>query len=104
NIDQLFDAAPYSFDAGVTYVSPQRTLKNVQRLDGSGMSTSEIDVGGDYVVPRIGFKANIFEPVDCLASYTKPYGAEADFGMNNAYSPTAVEYYVKTNDFGVTCS
>lgn len=104
NIDQLFDAAPYSFDAGVTYVSPQRTLKNVQRLDGSGMSTSEIDVGGDYVVPRIGVKANIFEPVDCLASYTKPYGAEADFGMNNAYSPTAVEYYVKTNDFGVTCS
>ncbi|TIP13987.1 OmpP1/FadL family transporter [Mesorhizobium sp.] len=104
NIDQLFDAAPYSFDAGVTYVSPQRTLKNVQRLDGSGMSTSEIDVGGDYVVPRIGFKANIFEPVDCLASYTEPYGAEADFGMNNAYSPTAVKYYVKTNDFGLTCS
>ncbi|RWP49122.1 OmpP1/FadL family transporter [Mesorhizobium sp.] len=104
NIDQLFDAAPYSFDAGITYVSPQRTLKNVQRLDGSGMSTSEIDVGGDYAVPRVGFKANIFEPVDCLATYTEPYGAEADFGMNNAYSPTAVKYYVKTNDFGLTCS
>ncbi|UVC12895.1 OmpP1/FadL family transporter [Mesorhizobium onobrychidis] len=104
NIDQLFDAAPYSFDAGVTYVSPQRTLKNVQRLDGSGMSSSSVDVDGDYAVPRIGIKANIFEPVDCLASYTEPYGAEADFGMNNAYSPTAVEYYVKTNDFGLTCS
>ncbi len=104
NIDQLFDAAPYSFDAGVTYVSPQRTLKNVQRLDGSGMSSSSVDVGGDYAVPRIGIKANIFEPVDCLATYTEPYGAEADFGMNNAYSPTAVEYYVKTNDFGLTCS
>ncbi|MER8485937.1 OmpP1/FadL family transporter [Mesorhizobium sp. M1322] len=104
NIDQLFDASPYSFDAGVTYVSPQRTLKNVQRLDGSGMSSSSVDVGGDYAVPRIGIKANIFEPVDCLASYTEPYGAEADFGMNNAYSPTAVEYYVKTNDFGLTCS
>lgn len=104
NIDQLFDAAPYSFDAGVTYVSPQRTLKNVQRLDGSGMSSSSVDVSGDYAVPRIGIKANIFEPVDCLASYTEPYGAEADFGMNNAYSPTAVEYYVKTNDFGLTCS
>ncbi|RWP39397.1 MAG: transporter [Mesorhizobium sp.] len=104
NIDQLFDAAPYSFDAGVTYVSPQRTLKNVQRLDGSGLSSSSVDVGGDYAVPRIGIKANIFEPVDCLATYTEPYGAEADFGMNNAYSPTAVEYYVKTNDFGLTCS
>ncbi|RUV67103.1 MAG: transporter [Mesorhizobium sp.] len=104
NIDQLFDAAPYSVDAGVTYVSPQRTLKNVQRLDGSGLSSSSVDVGGDYAVPRIGIKANLFEPVDCLATYTEPYGAEADFGMNNAYSPTAVEYYVKTNDFGLTCS
>ncbi|TIN05724.1 MAG: transporter, partial [Mesorhizobium sp.] len=104
NIDQLFDAAPYSFDAGVTYVSPQRTLKNVRRLDGSGLSSSSVDVGGDYAVPRIGIKANIFEPVDCLASYTEPYGAEADFGTNNAYSPSAVEYYVRTNDFGLTCS
>jgi long-chain fatty acid transport protein len=104
NIDQLFDAAPYSFDAGVTYVSPQRKLKNVHRLDGSGLSTSEIDVDGDYAVPRIGIKANIFDPVDCLASYSKPYGADANFGMNNAYSPTAVKYSVKTNDFGLTCS
>jgi long-chain fatty acid transport protein len=104
NIDQLFDAAPYSFDAGVTYVSPQRTLKNVQRLDGSGLSTSEVDVGGDYAVPRIGIKANVFEPVDCLATYTQPYGAVANYGMNNAYSPTAVKYSVKTNDFGLTCS
>ncbi|ESZ10841.1 OmpP1/FadL family transporter [Mesorhizobium sp. L48C026A00] len=104
NIDQLFDTAPYSVDAGVTYVSPQRTLKNVRRLDGSGLSSSSVDVGGDYAVPRIGIKANIFEPVDCLATYTEPYGAEADFGMNNAYSPSAVEYYVRTNDFGLTCS
>ncbi|QND64182.1 transporter [Mesorhizobium loti] len=104
NIDQLFDAAPYSFDAGVTYVSPQRKLKNVQRLDGSGLSTSEVDVGGDYAVPRIGIKANIFEAVDCLASYSKPYGADADYGTNNAYSTTAVKYSVKTNDYGLTCS
>ncbi|TIP98994.1 MAG: transporter [Mesorhizobium sp.] len=108
NIDQLFDAVPYSIDAGVTYVSPQRTLKNVQRLDSPpnpvALSSSSVDVGGDYAVPRIGIKANIFEPVDCLATYTEPFGAEADFGMNNAYSPSAVEYYVRTNDFGLTCS
>ncbi|RWK51316.1 outer membrane protein transport protein [Mesorhizobium sp.] len=108
NIDQLFDAAPYSIDTGVTYVSPQRTLKNVRRLDSPpnpvALSSPSVDVGGDYAVPRIGIKANIFEPVDCLATYTEPYGAEADFGMNNAYSPSAVEYYVRTNDFGLTCS
>ena len=100
----LFDAAPYSFDAGVTDVSPQRKLKNVQRLDGSGLTTPEVDVGGDYAVPHVGFKANLFEPVDCLATYTEPYGADADYGRDNAYSPTAVKYSVKTNDFGLTCS
>ena len=104
NIDQLFDPTPYSFDAGVTYVSPQRKLNNVQRLDGSGLTTSEVDVGGDYAVPHVGIKANVLEPVDCLATYTQPYGAVANYGMNNAYSPTAVKYEVNTNDFGLTCS
>jgi long-chain fatty acid transport protein len=108
NIDQLFDASPYSFDAGVTYVSPQRKLKNVQRVDSPpypvALSSPSVDVDLDYAVPRVGLKVNIFEPVDCLASYTKPYGADADFGMNNAYSPTAVKYSVKTNDYGLTCS
>ena len=68
------------------------------------MTTSEVDVGGDYAVPHVGIKANLFEPVDCLASYTKPYGADANYGLNNAYSPTAVKYSVKTDDFGLTCS
>lgn len=104
NIDQLFDAAPYSFEAGVTYVSPQRTLKNVRRLDPSGLKSSEVKVEGDYAVPRVGLKFNVVEPVDCLASYSKPYGADANYGLNNAYSPTAVKYSIDTNDFGLTCS
>lgn len=104
NIDQLFDTAPYSFEAGVTYVSPQRTLKNVRRLDGSRLPMSDVKVDGDYAVPRVGLKFNVVEPVDCLASYTKPYGADADYGLNNAYSPTAVKFSIDTNDFGLTCS
>lgn len=108
NIDQLFDAQPYSFDAGVTYVAPQRKLKNVQRLDSPpnpvALSSSSVDVGGDYAVPRVGIKANIFEPVDCLGTYTEPYGAYADYGTGNAYSPTATKFKITTNDFGLTCS
>ena len=104
NIDQLFDAAPFSAEAGVTYVSPRRTLKNVERQDGFGASSASVDVDGDYAVPRIGFKANLFEPVDCLATYTEPYGADGGFGTGNAYSPTAVEFKVDTRDIGLTCS
>lgn len=104
NIDQLFDAAPYSFDAGVTYVSPHRKLKNVRRLDGSGMTSGSIEIGGDYAVPHVGLKVNLFGPVDCLATYTEPYGATADYGTGNAYSMTTAKFEVDTRDFGLTCS
>ena len=58
----------------------------------------------DYTVPRIGLKANIFEPVDCLATYTEPYGADTNHGKGNSYSPTSVKFSIDTNDFGLTCS
>ena len=76
----------------------------MRRGDGSGTTSSSVDVDDNYAVPRIGFKANVFEPVDCLATFTQPYGADADYGINNAYSPTAVEFKVDTNDYGLTCS
>lgn len=104
NIDQLFDPARISSDASVTYVSPQRTIKNVRRLDGTGATTKSIDIEGDYTVPRLGLKLNIVDPVDCLASYTEPYGVDADHGTNNAYSPTAIRFGVDSRDYGLTCS
>ncbi|MBL8576166.1 MAG: outer membrane protein transport protein [Mesorhizobium sp.] len=111
NIDLLFDPSKVATEAGVTYVSPQRTIKNVDRLptpppslpDTLGITPS-IKVQGDYTVPRAGFKMNVFEPVDCLATYTEPYGADANFGTGNAYSPTAVDYSIGTKDYGLTCS
>ncbi|HEV7254517.1 MAG TPA: outer membrane protein transport protein [Mesorhizobium sp.] len=135
-VDLLFDPARIATEAGVTYVSPQRELKNVQRATSStdpladriragliargidrdratGVANSlrrpplfsgSVEVEGDYAVPRLGAKFNIFEPVDCLATYTQPYGADADYGTNNAYSPTAVEFEVDSHDFGLTCS
>ena len=42
NIDLLFDDRPYAVEAGVTYVSPQRELHNVRRLDGSGLFSSTV--------------------------------------------------------------
>src|SRR5262245_43377771 len=104
NIDLLFDERPYVAEAGATYVAPNRRLENVRRLDGSGATTAVVDVEGDYTVPRLGFKAHVFGPVDCLATYTQPYGADANYGLSNAYSPTAVRFTLDTNDYGLTCS
>lgn len=107
-IDLLFDPAKVATEAGVTHVSPQRTLNNVQRQDSppypQALYSSSIEVDGDYTVPRFGFKMNLFEPVDCLGTYTEPYGVYANYGKNNAYSPTAVELDVGTKDYGLTCS
>ena len=107
-IDLLFDEGRVATEAGVTYVSPQRTLKNVRRQDAPpfpvALSSSSVEVEGDYAVPRLGVKVNVFEPVDCLGTYTEPYGADARYGEGNAYSVTSTEFKVDTRDFGLTCS
>ncbi|MCO6052042.1 outer membrane protein transport protein [Mesorhizobium sp. RP14(2022)] len=128
NIELLFDPARVATEAGVTYVNPQRELKDVQRaisstdaaadqLIGVGVPpvaansvrrpalfSDAIDVDGDFTVPRLGVKFNFFEPVDCLASYTQPYGADAYYGKNNAYSISAVEFQLDSDEAALTCS
>ncbi len=108
NIELLFDPAAVATEAGVIYVSPQRELKNVRRAVSlsplSPRQSDSVDVGGDYAVPRLGAKFNLFEPVDCLATYTQPYGADADYGKGNAYSITATRFEVDSDEFALTCS
>jgi long-chain fatty acid transport protein len=108
NIDLLFDPNKVASEAAVTYVAPRRTIKNVVRSDAPtypyNLSSSSVDVEGDYWVPRFGVKVNVIDPVDCLGTYTEPYGADTYHGKNNAYSPTSVEFKVDTRDFGLTCS
>ncbi len=49
-------------------------------------------------------KANFTDEAACLASYHEPFGADAEYGMNNAYSATSVEFSIDTRDYGLTCS
>lgn len=108
NIDLLFDPSRIATEAAVTYVSPQRTIENVTRGPAAPLPpiapTASIDVDSDYVVPRFSAKMNLFEPVDCLGSYTEPYGVDAYYGYNNAHSPTSVAFGVSTRDVSLTCS
>ena len=112
NIDLLFDPSDYAAEAGVTYVSPQRTIEDVVRapqpLPSGGelpaIVTDSIDVDGDYWVPRFSVKANVIDPVDCVGTYSEPFGADQYHGLNNAFSQTAVKFEVDTKDFGLTCS
>ncbi|MGI9351088.1 MAG: transporter [Rhizobiaceae bacterium] len=109
NIDQLFDRDRFSASARVTYVNPQRTISNITRvgpggplpLPGTGRS---IDIDGDYWVPRFGAKVGVAEGVDCLATYTEPFGGDANYGTGNIFSPSTAEFFLDTQDYGLTCS
>ena len=110
-IDQLFDTQRYSMDSELTFVFPQRTIENVTRSENLGagfgllpQTTSSIDVDNDHLIPRFGLKAGFGDSIDCLASYSQPFGADANYGTNNAYSPTTVEFKLDSEDYGLTCS
>ncbi|QGG90341.1 transporter [Agrobacterium sp. MA01] len=113
NIDLLFDPGQYVFESGVTYVAPQRKIKNVvdtntaNTIGGGGNLTgrpTEADDSENYFVPRIGFKATLMEGVDCLADYSQPWGAHTKPGTNWAGANQNVETKVNSHNYGLTCS
>ncbi len=118
NIDQLFDNETSTADASVTFVTPQRSSRNIQRTInvaapvvgalGGGvvapLSTGEVEADGDFFVPRLGYKHSFTENVDCLFSYSEPFGADSNNGTGNALSASSVEFFIDTEDYGATCS
>ncbi|ARO23812.1 transporter [Rhizobium sp. S9] len=112
NIDQLFDTSPFSFQSGVTYVTPQRKLKDVRDantsiLTGGGNLNSRpatADDTSNYTIPYIGFKAGFGDAVDCLVDYSEPFGAHTDPGVNWAGANDNIETEIKTRNYGGTCS
>jgi long-chain fatty acid transport protein len=108
DIDLLFDKSRYAFEAGVTYVMPDRKLKNARDVDPSdgnlnGRSHSADDTD-DYAVPYIGFKIGITDDVDCLADYSEPFGAHSNPGQDWAGANYDVETKLRTHNYGLTCS
>ncbi|MEM9277914.1 MAG: outer membrane protein transport protein [Pseudomonadota bacterium] len=104
NIDQLFDRDRLSASARITYVNPQRTINNITRPGPVPGNGSSIDIDGDFFVPRFGVKTSVTDNVDCLASYSEPYGGDSNFGTGNIFSPSTSEFFLDTQDYGLTCS
>jgi long-chain fatty acid transport protein len=114
NIDLLFDPGQYTFESGVTYVAPQRKLKNVQDTDSSGIPgggalgafgySDSADETDSYFVPKIGFKANLVDGFDCLADYSQPWGAHTNPGSTWAGANQNIETKVESDNYGLTCS
>ncbi|MET3854573.1 OmpP1/FadL family transporter [Rhizobium sp. OAE497] len=107
NIDQLFDTGPFSFSSGVTYVMPQRKLKNVNDIDPSDGSLNSrprtADETENYAIPYVGMKGGI-GPVDCLIDYSEPFGAYSNPGANWAGANSNIKTKVTSHNYGATCS
>ncbi|MBP2446138.1 OmpP1/FadL family transporter [Rhizobium leguminosarum] len=112
NIDQLFDTSPFSFQSGVTYVTPQRKLKDVRDTDtsispGGGNLNGRPNTADDsanYTIPYVGFKAGFGDSIDCLVDYSEPFGGHSDPGSNWAGANNNIETEIKTRNYGGTCS
>ncbi|MEM9329757.1 MAG: transporter [Pseudomonadota bacterium] len=109
NIDQLFDRDRFSANARITYVNPQREINNITRpalalTPLAGFNGGSVDIDGDFFVPRFGLKSSVAQGVDCLATYSEPFGGDANYGVGNIFSPSTVEFFLDTQDYGLTCS
>nr|CAD6606351.1 transporter [Rhizobium sp. Khangiran2] len=114
NIDLLFDQGRFAAESAVTYVNPQRKLKNVVDRntvpgflggdgDFSGFSDSVHDTES-YWVPRIGAKAGIGDSVDCMFDYSEPWGAHTEPGREWAGVNENIKTKVESRNYAATCS
>ncbi len=160
NVDGLFDESRFALDAQVSYVSPRRTVLNVQRSNNiaapavqagvliaatgaadlagaqailaglaaaaaggdliaaaqlaaiqqavadntpAGATSARIEQDSSFAVPRFSAKLNVGQGLDCLATYSEPYGADNANGTGNALSASSVEFSIDTQDYGLTC-
>ena len=118
NVDLLFDTGRFAAESAVTFVAPQRKLKNVVDEDPTpfnpaggtagggdlnGLSTSA-DGSENYWVPRIGAKAAIGDAADCMFDYSEPWGAHKNPGRDWAGANEDIETKVESRNYAVTCS
>ncbi|WP_029620583.1 OmpP1/FadL family transporter [Pseudorhizobium marinum] len=115
NIDLLFDEGRFAAESAVTFVAPQRELKNVRDVDtttGAGTAgggdlndlPNSADGSESYWVPRIGAKAAIGDAADCMFDYSEPWGAHKNQGRNWAGANEDIETKVESRNYAVTCS
>ncbi|MEH6692860.1 MAG: OmpP1/FadL family transporter [Pseudorhizobium pelagicum] len=118
NIDLLFDEGRFAAESAVTFVAPQRELKNVRDVDTTPFNPAGTTAGGgnlnslpntadgseSYWVPRIGAKAAIGDAADCMFDYSEPWGAHKNQGRNWAGANEDIETKVESRNYAVTCS
>lgn len=106
--------------AGVTYVMPERRLKNIHGspaannappfgtggidpVTGRRWQTST-DESEAYFIPRFSAKFDLTDDLACAGQYRTPWGAHNDVGTDTALALSSIEQKITSADLGVNCS
>jgi len=107
NLDGLYGATQLGMYAGVTYVSPQRsydTISGVSIVGGvpTPFSQGSVAFANDYTVPYASVGGRVFGDVNCVGSYSQPFGADSEYF--GAITFHIASQTLETNEYGLTCA
>jgi long-chain fatty acid transport protein len=101
--DFLFQQDRFAFEAGTTYVDPQRKLKNVSTTAFPG-TTASVEETDAFAVARLSVAARLGENARCMGSYREPWAGHADYGSSWVGAPSAITQDFSSTDLGLTCA
>ncbi|MGU3576380.1 OmpP1/FadL family transporter [Brucellaceae bacterium C25G] len=95
-------------DSSVTYVSPQRRLKNIRSIDPDfrppSITTNEANEGKSYWVPKISARMQIIDDLACAAQYRQPWGIVMDVGTDSLRRYSSIDQKISSHDIGLNCA
>lgn len=98
NLDGLFGDG-FQMYSGMTYVSPGRSYQNIMGTMGPSPDQTFTN---DYYIPYLSVGGHLGGPLNCVASYTQPYGADSSYIGPLRFDTSAQSFTV--DEYGATCS
>ena len=102
--------------AGVTYVSPQRSYDTItgvnattirrfprlSRLLAAPFTQTDVQFADGYTVPYASVGGRIGGDVNCVGSYSQPFGADSEYYGLITFQTAS--QHLTTNEYGLTCA
>jgi long-chain fatty acid transport protein len=107
NLDGLYGDTQLGLYAGVAYVAPQRSYDSISGVIVVGgaptpFTQGAVEFANDYTVPYASVGGRIFGDVNCVGSYTQPFGADSEY--YGAITFHTASQQLETNEYGLTCA
>lgn len=101
--DFLFQQSHVAAEAGVRFVDPQRTLKNIA-FTWIPMMTASAREAAPFAIERASVSAGLGGYNRCMASYRQPWAGHADYGATWGVPGSAMTQDFTSDDLGLTCA